>query len=100
MYDSSILSFTRAMPSGSEMSTSTRSSSSTSSTRLFMTVTMPDRPFPAASFSARPAIPDASTAYTRLAPAFAAKKDRIPVPAPTSTTVLPSKSILFSSIEN
>jgi hypothetical protein len=39
---------------------------------------------------------DASTAYTRAAPAWAAKRERMPDPAPTSTTVAPAKSAAFS----
>jgi hypothetical protein len=46
----------------------------------------------AARRAANLAMPDASTAYTRAAPACAANSDRMPDPAPTSITVFPSKS--------
>ena len=76
------------------------SSRVTSSTRLLSTVTTSCSPLPAASFSALNAIPLASTAYTCDAPALAAKKERMPVPAPTSSTRLPLKSSLFSYTAN
>ena len=37
---------------------------------------------------------EASTAYTRFAPACTAKNDKMPDPAPTSRTTLPTKSTL------
>ena len=52
-------------------------------------------PFAATSERQTSAIEEASIAYTLAAPAFAAKNDRIPEPAPTSTTTLPSKSARF-----
>lgn len=53
---------------------------------------LPNGGLAAASLAANLAMPDASTANTFAAPACAANSDRIPEPAPTSMTTLPSKS--------
>jgi len=67
------------------------------STRARTTVTrLPAPGLAAQSAAAWSAMADASTAYTRAAPAWAAKRERMPDPAPTSTTVAPAKSAAFS----
>mmetsp|Transcript_16057 Transcript_16057/g.60734 ORF Transcript_16057/g.60734 Transcript_16057/m.60734 type:complete len:276 (+) Transcript_16057:291-1118(+) len=89
---SSMRSCTSRKPIGSEMITSAFSGSSTSSTFPLMTSTLSASPLASISFRAWDATPDASMAYTLRAPALAAKKARIPLPVPTSTTTLPRKS--------
>ena len=87
------------MPIGSDTITSTFSGISTSSTfPLTITTTSRSRGFPASSLAQCSDIALASTAYTRLAPAIAAKNDSIPDPAPTSMTTLSLKSRAFSSM--
>jgi hypothetical protein len=69
-----------------------RSAGSSSSTlRLLVTrrSITPVPPLAANIRAAIPAIPLSSMAITRLAPARAAKSERMPVPQPISTTVLP-----------
>lgn len=74
-----------------------RAGSGALSTRDRTTVTrLPGPGLAAHNRSAWSAMADASTAYTRAAPACAANRDRMPDPAPTSTTVLPAKSAALS----
>lgn len=83
---------------GSDTRTSAqRGGRSALSTRARTIVTRSPAPGLAAhSAAAWSAMADASTAYTRDAPAWAAKSERMPEPAPTSTTVAPSKSAALS----
>ena len=92
-------SFTSSVPIGSDTSTSTFSGSSSSSILPCSTLMRAARPgLDAASCAAKQAMPDASTAYTTRAPACAAKRERMPLPQPTSITALPAKSAAFSTI--
>ena len=68
---------------------STGSGISTSSIFPGTTTTLPAKcGFPVMSRLQYSDMPDASTAYTLLAPAIAAKNERMPLPAPTSNTTL------------
>ncbi len=80
-------------PSHSDTMTSTRSGGSISITSSWITRTMSATPFATASSWARTAIVVCSTAYTRAAPAFAARMLRMPLPAPTSSTTSPGLTI-------
>ena len=121
MYDSSMRSLTNAIPRGSDMSIHPRARVQLHrphTSRLIFdplhvrlsTVTMSPRPLPLASALTCTAIPDAST-RRRLArrppAAWAAKKERIPVPAPTSrahtshqSSPFPMKSSPFSVLQH
>lgn len=89
--DDTIDSRSRKYPIHSERITSTFSGSSSCSMRPRSTVTTSDKPCARTRASACVATPVASTANTRLAPAFAAQIESTPVPAPTSRTTLPLK---------
>jgi len=52
-------------------------------------------PLASISFLALSAMFEASIAYTFLAPAYAAKRDNMPEPHPTSITILSWKSALL-----
>ena len=66
--------------------------SSTSSTFPLMMVTRSPNPFARTISLACSAMVDMSIPYTCFAPALEAKRDRIPVPQPTSSTTLPLTS--------
>jgi len=63
----------------------------TSSTLPCTMVTTPSNPLSLTIWRACSAIEEHSMPTTRAAPAFAANRQRIPVPHPTSSTVLPLK---------
>mmetsp|Transcript_30871 Transcript_30871/g.67730 ORF Transcript_30871/g.67730 Transcript_30871/m.67730 type:complete len:227 (-) Transcript_30871:124-804(-) len=95
-----MLSWNRKVPIHSEIIISTFcppgncSSSSASTLRTSMT---PSKPFATIIRFANCAMADASMANTRMAPARAQMRERIPVPAPRSNTVLPRNSSALSS---
>lgn len=96
-YVSNIRSFSKNVPRGSLTMTSTLPSGICSgvksSIRDSSTIMIFSNPFALISFLAFSALLLASIAYTFDAPAYAAKRDRIPLPAPTSITTLPLKSV-------
>ena len=93
-----MLSKSSAYPIHSLTMTSTFSGMSTSSIFPLMTSIVPSNPLSLTSRRVCRVIPDASTAYTFLAPHLAANMDSMPVPQPTSNTTLPSICGLCASM--
>lgn len=99
---SSIRSLSKNVPSGSLIKTSTLPSGIWSAVKSSIfdskTVITLSQPFALINFLAFSALLLASTAYTFFAPAYAANKDSMPLPAPTSITILSLKSVWFNMI--